>query len=112
MRNRKDGQAVRPWAFGCGNRLFVNAVLWVLRSGGHRKKGGDQALGRSGGGLTTKIHIACDTLGRPPRVILSPGPAGDAPRALALMERFRRIATRYDRKAIRFRVFIYISILI
>ncbi len=59
-------------------------------TGGHRKRGDrNQALGRSRGGLTTKVRIACDTLGRPLRAILSPGQAGGAPQALALMEGFR-----------------------
>ncbi|MFO1487550.1 MAG: hypothetical protein U1F65_03640 [Verrucomicrobiota bacterium] len=30
----------------------------------------EQALGRSRGGLTTKIHMLCDTLGRPLRLLL------------------------------------------
>lgn len=35
--------------------------------------------------MTTKIHLVTDTLGRPLRVILTPGQAGDAPQAPALM---------------------------
>ena len=51
-------------------------------AGGHRKRGPrNQALGRSRGGLTAKIHLAADTYGRPLRVILSAGQAGNAPRA-------------------------------
>jgi transposase len=46
-------------------------------------------LGRSRGGLTTKIHLAADTQGRPLRVILTPGQAGDAPQASALLDGFR-----------------------
>jgi len=45
-------------------------------------------LGRSRGGLTTKIHLATDTLGRPLRVILTPGQAGDVPQAPALLNGF------------------------
>ena len=37
-----------------------------------------QALGHSRGGLTTKLHIACDALGHPVRLRLTPGQAGDA----------------------------------
>lgn len=40
-----------------------------------------QALGRSRGGLTTKLHVACDALGHPVRLRLTPGQAGDAPQA-------------------------------
>ncbi len=57
-------------------------------AGGDRKRGDrNQALGRSRGGLTTKIHMLADTLGRPLRFILT---AGQAPRhhrsAEALLE--------------------------
>jgi transposase len=44
---------------------------------GGRKKGflnpKDEALGRSRGGLSTKIHLACDGKGRPLSVVLSAG---------------------------------------
>ena len=122
---------------GADNRLFVNAVLWVLairravedlperygkwktvhkrftrwaKAGvwervfelltadpdnhylmldttlvrAHQQaatgKGGpkDQALGRSRGGLTTKIHLLTDAHGRPLRFILTPGQAHDS----------------------------------
>jgi hypothetical protein len=33
----------------------------------------DHALGRSRGGLTTKVHLACDSQGRPLAFLLSPG---------------------------------------
>jgi transposase len=115
------------------NRLFVDGVLWVLRSVAHlhdlperygkgkaftpafragprracrsassrlsrrqrisharhspgsrsptgrdRKRGAqNQALGRSRGGLTTKIHMLADALGRPLRFILTDGEASD-----------------------------------
>ncbi|HET7254492.1 MAG TPA: IS5 family transposase [Xanthobacteraceae bacterium] len=127
------------------NRLFVNGVLWVLRSGAHwhdlperygkwksvhtrfarwaksgvwervfnvltkdRKneylmldttlvrahqqaatgKGGtkNQALGRSRGGLTSKIHMLADALGRPLRLILTGGQVHDIVTAPALLE--------------------------
>lgn len=43
-------------------------------SAGAKKRGGDsetQALGRSKGGLTTKIHAVVDALGNPVRVVLA-----------------------------------------
>ncbi len=46
------------------------------------KGGRDQALGRARGGLPTTRPLAGDPLGRPLRVLRSPGPAGAAPRAL------------------------------
>lgn len=55
-------------------------------AGRERKRGAkDQALGRSRGGLTTKIHMLADALGRPLRFIVSAGQAGDAPQAPALL---------------------------
>lgn len=71
--------------------------------GGGQK--GDQALGRSRGGLTTRIHMAVDALGRPPKLILKPGQRGDAPLAPALLEGLspRRVLAdkAYDSNALR-----------
>ncbi len=52
------------------------------------EKGGgqDQALGRSRGGLTTKIHMLTDGQGRPLQIILTPGQRGDVTQAPALLE--------------------------
>ena len=52
------------------------------------KKGGseDQAIGRSRGGLSTKIHMAVRGLGCPVRFMLTAGQKGDAPQAAALIE--------------------------
>nr|WP_201445664.1 IS5 family transposase [Belnapia sp. F-4-1] len=133
---------------GQDNRLFVEAVLWIVRTGApwrdlpdafghwnstfrrfsrwsakgvwHRifaamvedpdfeylildstivrahqhaagaKKGlGDQALGRSRGGWSTKIHLAVRGLGCPVRVVLTAGQRGDAPQAAALLDKDR-----------------------
>jgi len=55
--------------------------------------------------LTTKIHLVTDSLGRPLRVILTPGQAGDAPQAPALLDGFKAkhvLADKaYDSNAIR-----------
>ncbi|MFI0759986.1 IS5 family transposase [Streptomyces anulatus] len=62
---------------------------------GARKKGaqagepGDHALGRSRGGLTTKIHLAADSRCRPLAFVLTPGQAGDAPAFTQVMARLR-----------------------
>jgi putative transposase len=59
-----------------------------------------QALGRSRGGLTTKIHALVDALGNPIRIEISPGQAGDAPYGAVLLadcEAFGVIADKaYD----------------
>jgi hypothetical protein len=39
------------------------------------KKDDDHAIGRSKGGLSTKIHALVDALGNPLRFLLTPGPA-------------------------------------
>ncbi|MFJ8667358.1 IS5 family transposase [Streptomyces sp. NPDC093600] len=49
----------------------------------------DHALGRSRGGLTTKIHLACDSKGRPLAVLVTPGQRHDSICALPLLERIR-----------------------
>ena len=51
-----------------------------------QKKEGPQAIGRSRGGLTTKIHSAVDALGNPLRSILTAGPDSDIIQAPALIE--------------------------
>jgi transposase len=45
----------------------------------------DQALGRSRGGLSTKVHMAVRGLGCPVRFALTAGQRGDAPQADALI---------------------------
>ena len=45
-----------------------------------------EALGRSRGGLTSKIHLAVDGRGLPMSVVLTPGQAGDNPQLLPLLD--------------------------
>lgn len=49
-------------------------------------KTADQALGRSRGGFSTKIHVAVDALGNPVRILLSGGQAHDVTYGPALIE--------------------------
>ena len=53
---------------------------------GRPKKHGAQAIGRSRGGLTTKIHALVDALGNPVEVMLSPGQDHDLTCAQPLIE--------------------------
>ncbi|RMV35837.1 hypothetical protein ALP13_200082 [Pseudomonas syringae pv. maculicola] len=46
----------------------------------------DHALGRSRGGLTTKIHMRCDANGVPLRFLLSGGQASDISYAQSLLD--------------------------
>lgn len=50
------------------------------------KKAGDQAIGRSRGGLSTKIHAAVEALGNPLRLRLTAGQIADITEAAALVE--------------------------
>lgn len=50
---------------------------------------GDHAIGRSRGGLTTKIHLAADARCRPLAFVLTAGQAGDAPAFTEVMARLR-----------------------
>src|SRR6185437_6073552 len=55
-------------------------------AGRRRKRGAKtEALGRSRGGLTTKIHTLTDAQGRPLRFILTAGQAHDCTTAAALL---------------------------
>jgi putative transposase len=45
-----------------------------------------QGMGRSRGGLTTKVHLRVDGLGNPQQVILTPGQVHDITQAPALMK--------------------------
>ncbi|MCA6092012.1 IS5 family transposase [Streptomyces sp. SCA3-4] len=63
---------------------------------GARKKGvaggpdpADQALGRSRGGLSTKVHLVADSRARPLALTVSAGHAGDAPAFETVMARIR-----------------------
>ena len=50
------------------------------------RKNGAQAIGRSRGGLTTKIHVLVDALGNPFRLMLTPGQDHDLTGAEPLLE--------------------------
>ncbi|MGY5129794.1 IS5 family transposase [Streptomyces nigrescens] len=49
----------------------------------------DHALGRSRGGLSTKVHLASDDRARPLALVVTAGQAGDAPAFEAVMARIR-----------------------
>jgi transposase len=51
-----------------------------------KKNKGSQALGRSVGGFSTKIHAVCDSHGNPLKFILSGGEQSDFKQALPLLE--------------------------
>jgi transposase len=70
-----------------------------VRGRGAKKNGGQeaQALGRSRGGFSTKVHIAVDALGNPLRFILTAGQCHDSPQAKALIEEYATQALLADK---------------
>jgi transposase len=56
---------------------------------GRTKKHGNQHLGRSRGGFSTKIHLATDALGNAVRFILTSGQRNDITQAQSLVEDLR-----------------------
>ena len=61
------------------------------------KKSGTQAIGRSRGGLSTKIHAAVDALGNPVRIILTVGQQADITQAEALIADFAATSVLADK---------------
>ena len=59
-------------------------------AGAPKEHGGQeaQALGKSVGGFSTKIHVTVDALGNPLRLLLTGGQRSDATQAIALLEGF------------------------
>ena len=62
-----------------------------------KKSEGEQALGRSRGGFSTKLHAAGDALGNPLAFRLTAGQQGDAPQALPLLDRLAAQAVIADK---------------
>jgi transposase len=138
------GKEGDPGATAKDNRLFVNAVMWIAKTGApwrdlperfgnwnsvfqrfnrwckagvfqtimeklqdpdlgvlmldstiiraHQHAAGAEgssaeaeALGRSRGGFSTKVHVACDGLGKPVKIILTPGQDHDVTQGPALI---------------------------
>ena len=138
------GQEGDPGATAKDNRLFINAVMWIAKTGApwrdlpdrfgkwnsvfqrfnrwckagvfseimaqlqdpdlgvlmldstiiraHQHAAGAkgsnaeaEALGRSRGGFSTKVHVACDGLGQPVKIILTPGQNHDSTQAANLL---------------------------
>ena len=69
-----------------GTVMLDSSACKAQRFASGARGGGEEALGRSRGGLTTKIHAAVDGLGRPLCFLLTPGQAADCRQARALLE--------------------------
>ena len=94
------GADQRPLCLHClkatQQELSKSSCSGCRRSSG--KRGADaQGLGRSRGGLSTKIHAAGDALGNPVRLIGSPGQRNDIAFAHELIEGFAPDVTIADK---------------
>lgn len=80
------------------DRFDHRARSSTCRRGTTLKRGADaQGLGRSRGGLSTKIHAAGDALGLPVRLIASPGQRNDIAFAHELIDGFEPGSTIADK---------------
>jgi len=86
---RPDGNRARPDRFD--DRTRTPAF------GRGFKKSGPQALGRSRGGLSTKLHLAIDSTGRTLRLIVTEGQIADISCAAQLVEHLRTGAVIADK---------------
>lgn len=69
--------------------------------GGMRTEPEDHALGRSRGGFTTKIHLACEQGQRPLALLITAGQRGDSPHFTAVLEAVRVPRTGVGRPRVR-----------
>ncbi|QXC52972.1 transposase (plasmid) [Agrobacterium salinitolerans] len=71
--------------------MIDSSCVRVHQHGANAKRGSaDPCMGRSRGGLTTKIHALVDADGLPVRLELSAGQAADAPMAEKLLRDIQR----------------------
>lgn len=66
-------------------------------SAGAKKKENDEAIGKSKGGLSTKIHAVCDAIGNPVAFHLTAGQAHDLEGADALIDNIKADALLADK---------------
>ncbi|WP_374103950.1 IS5 family transposase [Micromonospora sp. U56] len=96
-----DSSVARAHQYAAGARK-----RGICRSspGGVAVEPDDHALGRSRGGLTTKLHLACEQGQKPLSVVLTAGQRGDSPQFVTVLDGIRvprlgagRPRTRPDR---------------
>ncbi|UNO25990.1 IS5 family transposase [Pseudomonas amygdali pv. aesculi] len=97
--NGKFEQVLRHLHLRLREDGFIDLDTWMVDStsirasraaSGAEKKGAQEpqhhCLGRSRGGLTTKIHLACDSHGIPLAIMLSPGEQADSRYFMPLLD--------------------------
>ncbi len=100
---RQRGLHHRTGAPACGWRP-KKGDLQAEPPGGIATELGDHGLGRSRGGLTTKLHLGCEQRQRPLSIVITAGHRGDSPQFAEVLEGIRvprpaggRARTRPDR---------------
>ena len=68
--------------------MVDGSIVRVHQHGAAKKQQHEQAMGKSRGGLSTKIHAAVDALGNPVRLLLTAGKTSKYTQAEALVEGF------------------------
>ncbi|MFI7576177.1 IS5 family transposase [Micromonospora sp. NPDC049497] len=97
-----DSTVARAHQHAAGARK--RGICRPSRRAGSRLSRFDHALGRSRGGLTTKLHLACEQGQKPLSIVLTAGQRGDSPQFMAVLDGIRvprlgagRPRTRPDR---------------
>jgi hypothetical protein len=84
------GGAAHQHAAGARRALPSAWARGALPNDKNRRGGaGREALGRSRGGLATKVHLVADRRCRPITRIISPGQHGDCPKFIPLLDQIR-----------------------
>jgi transposase len=89
LQAREDAAGRLHWAEGSLDSTIVRAHQAAAGAPGGCRGATAEALGRSRGGLTTKIHLLCDDRGRPLSLHLSAGQASDSKHLAPTLARVR-----------------------
>ncbi|MGC5016883.1 IS5 family transposase, partial [Streptosporangium sp. DT93] len=84
-----DAPQVTPDAASAGHADASSAPDRALIRRRRKVRAKAAGLGRSRGGLSSKIHAAVDTAGLPLAFVLTPGQAGDCPRFITVLDKIR-----------------------
>ena len=77
--------------------MRINTAQGQKKKSDESKENTDQAIGKSKGGLSTKIHAVCDALGNPVAIHLTQGQAHDLEGADALINEISAEALLADK---------------
>jgi transposase len=99
LQGRADGEGLITWDVSVDStvaRAHQHAAgarkrgdLQAEPPGGVAAEPADHALGRSRGGLTTKVHLACEQGQKPLSIVITAGQRGDSPQFQAVLKGIR-----------------------